>query len=310
MTATGPAPDATPAFAVVIPALDPGAWLHRALASVLGQTSHDWEAVVVDDGSSEDLSWCADIDPRVRLVRRPHAGVSAARNAGVDATTAPWIAFLDADDEWLPDKLETMARRIALDQPDVAYSSFYWHSPDGVITATYDRPATYADLLAGASIFPTTALVRRDVFVAAGGFDTAMRLSEDTDLWLRLTRAGSAVAVEGTPLARYYTHPAGASQRYWAVHRSRRALLRRELRGLPRTPANRDTRACARRGLAVERHEISLQAFHQSRASLHRRQLGQFLDHYCRSLVLDPVAVTRETLRWATAQTGVGREAR
>lgn len=95
-----------PTVAVVIPAYNPGPYLRPALDSVIGQTFTDWECVVVDDGSTEDLSWVDGIDKRVRLITKRNQGVSIARNVGVAATTAPWVAFLDSDDLWYPKKIE------------------------------------------------------------------------------------------------------------------------------------------------------------------------------------------------------------
>ncbi len=117
----------TPRFAVVVPARDPGPALRRALTSVLAQSEPDWEAVVVDDGSTEDLGWCADLDPRIRLVRQPNRGVSAARGAGVARTTAPWVAFLDADDHWEAGKLARVAEEVAAAErpPVLAHSAFH-----------------------------------------------------------------------------------------------------------------------------------------------------------------------------------------
>ena len=68
---------------IVIPAFDPGPFLRRAIDSVVAQTHEDWRAVVVDDGSREDLSWVADLDPRVRMLRQSNQGLSAARNRGI-----------------------------------------------------------------------------------------------------------------------------------------------------------------------------------------------------------------------------------
>lgn len=291
-----------PAFAVVVPARDPDPELLRAaLDSVVAQTRTDWEAVVVDDGSRTDLAWCADLDPRITVVRQPPTGVSAARNHGVRATAAPWIAFLDADDAWLPRKLEVMAGLLARTGAELGYSAFYWHRPEGTSVWDYDEPTSYLGLLAGDNVFPTTAMVRRAAFEAAGGFDERRALSEDLDLWLRLTRAGAEVARANEPLARYYTHGAGASQRYWGVWRSTGELFRREDRLLRGSDRERAGRAALRLGRSRVREATSRQAFDRARESLGARDARGFATHYARSWYLDPGAVTRETLRWTGA---------
>ena len=95
-----------PTVSIVVPAYNPGRLLTRALDSIVAQSFGDWECVVVDDGSDEALAWVAYRDPRIRLLRQANAGVAAARNRGIEATTGRLVAFCDHDDEWLPAKLE------------------------------------------------------------------------------------------------------------------------------------------------------------------------------------------------------------
>src|SRR5438128_1933814 len=99
-----------PRVSVIIPAYDPGPYLEEALQSVIAQTYTDWEAIVVDDGSKQDLSFVAQMHPKIRYIRQDNAGVSAARNRGIAESTGEFIALLDADDLWLPEKL---ARQVA-----------------------------------------------------------------------------------------------------------------------------------------------------------------------------------------------------
>ncbi|NKY09166.1 glycosyltransferase family 2 protein [Cellulomonas hominis] len=286
-------------FAVVIPARDPDPSLLRvALDSVVAQTRADWECVVVDDGSRAPLSWCAGIDPRITVVQQEPGGVSSARNHGVRSTTAPWIAFLDADDEWLPRKLAVMADLMEHTDADLVYSAFYWHRPDETTIWDYEQPTSYFGLLAGDNVFPSTTVLRRDAFEAAGGFDEDRSLSEDLDLWLRLTRGGASVAREQTPLARYHTRGTGASRHYWGVWRSTDDLFRREGRLLRGTSRERAGRAALRLGRSRIREALSRQAFDAARAALAERDARAFATHYSRSWVLDPWAVTRETARW------------
>lgn len=99
-----------PRISVVIPLFAQGAYVERALRSVLAQGHADLEIIVVDDGSPDDgplrVERCQ--DPRLRLLRQSHGGVSRARNAGIMAATGEWLAFLDADDEWLPNFIGEM----------------------------------------------------------------------------------------------------------------------------------------------------------------------------------------------------------
>jgi glycosyltransferase involved in cell wall biosynthesis len=288
----------TPRFAVVVPARDPGPALGRALRSVLDQTAQDWEAVVVDDGSVEDLGWSAHLDPRIRLLRQDNAGVSAARNAGVAATTAPWIAFLDADDHWEPEKLSRVAAALAVSpEPVLVHSAFHWHLPDRAFVRTYDAPADYRAVLAGTAVLPSTAVVRRDAFEAAGRFDEDLRLNEDHDLWLRLLRSGTAARV-AEPVAHYYTHAGGASQAYWDVYRGKRALLRREGGHERETGMRAGDRLARRAGRRSARRLAGAQGFDRARAALRTREARSVVLHLARAARVAPVAVLGESARW------------
>src|SRR4051794_5813716 len=96
-----------PAVSVVIPTYNYARFIERALVSVLGQTHRPAEVLVIDDGSTDETATVVDrYATRVRYLRQENSGVSAARNAGVESSTGDLVAFLDADDEWVPNKLE------------------------------------------------------------------------------------------------------------------------------------------------------------------------------------------------------------
>lgn len=102
-----------PLVSVVIPAHNPGPFLERSVGSVLSQTFTDFECVVVDDGSSQDISFPPVFaDPRVRYLRQDNRGVSVARNVGVSSGDSHYVAFLDQDDEWAPAKLEKQVAQL------------------------------------------------------------------------------------------------------------------------------------------------------------------------------------------------------
>jgi glycosyltransferase involved in cell wall biosynthesis len=137
-----------PRVAVVIPAYNPGDFLRRSLDSVLSQTMGDLECVVVDDGSTEDLSWVDDEpDARVRRIRQPNRGVSVARNRGVEATTAKLVAFLDQDDQWRPTKLQRQVDALEV-STDSAFccTAFAWVKMSGIERGPVDD-ITYQGLL-------------------------------------------------------------------------------------------------------------------------------------------------------------------
>ena len=104
-----------PTVSVVIPAYNSGPYLDGAVQSVIAQTFTDWECIVVDDGSTEDLSRVEKMDPRVRLIRQENRGTAAARNNAILHSVGEFIAFLDHDDRWMPGRLESMVGVIRAD---------------------------------------------------------------------------------------------------------------------------------------------------------------------------------------------------
>jgi len=282
---------AAPAIAVVIPAFNPGAYLQRAVASVLVQSHADWELVVVDDGGDEDLSWVGDCDPRVRLLRQANAGVSVARNVGVAATSAPLIAFLDQDDEWLPTKLERQARAMGDGGAALCYSAFSWVRPDGSRDGDYTKPVTYESLLRDDHLCMSSVMVRRDLYLIAGGHDPKLAMMQDFDLFLRLLMDGALAVGVSERLVRYYLHGANASRDYRTAYRERTWVLRAhqrraQRRGLP------DVVAACRAGHARSRSLYGCQAYDAFRASF--RGAGfPGIAHLGRSLRWQPSVVAR-----------------
>lgn len=184
-----------PTVSVVIPAYNPGPFLRDALESVVSQTYADWECIVVDDGSDENLEWVPGFHPRVMLLRQENRGLPGARNAGAMAGRGRFIAFLDADDVWLPDKL---ARQIEVMTGGVTLSATaFYRFAEGERRAGWAPDATsFTGLLRGNSICASSAMVERGAFESVGRFDERLRSGEDWDLWMRLARLGPVVGLD------------------------------------------------------------------------------------------------------------------
>lgn len=185
----------TPLISVVIPTYDRSASLRRAIASVFCQTIDDYELIVVDDGSTDDtLQVLADIhDSRLRVIRHPkNLGASTARNSGVNASHGTYVAFLDSDDEWLPDKLAKQTALMAGQPPEVAACCtrhFVTKWSNGAswqrILPTENDWQRYL-ITHGCNLSPgSTLMVRRDVFADIGSYDTELCRYEDWDWLLR-----------------------------------------------------------------------------------------------------------------------------
>jgi glycosyltransferase involved in cell wall biosynthesis len=203
---------------VVVPTRNRASMLEQALGSVAAQRDVDLEAVVVDDGSTDDTPTVVVgmADRRLRLIRheRPQ-GVSTARNRGVAAACGRWVAFLDDDDLWAPWKLASQLAAAKRDGRDWAVTGAV-SVDDGLrvlagepplaperIVADLDR---YNSVPAGAS----NVLVRAELLAVTGGFDPRLRHMADWDLWIRLGRAGLPATVP-RPLLAYRLHRANAT---------------------------------------------------------------------------------------------------
>lgn len=197
-------------FAVVIPVHDRRTLLGRALASVAAQRTAPAEVIVVDDGSTDGSHEVAE-DFGAAVIRQPASGVSAARNRGLEAASAPYVAFLDSDDEWYPEHLSTLAT-------GAGRSSFIATAAlatDGALVGSQRRRplrVTALDRLLYPENPVVTSAVAVDRHLArdAGGFDESMRHSEDLDLWARLLRRAPGLVLPQVTV-RYRVHEGQAS---------------------------------------------------------------------------------------------------
>lgn len=203
-----------PLVSVVIPAYNRATLIGETLESVYGQTYEPLEVIVVDDGSSDSLE--AALSPYIprglRLIRHEvNKGAPAARNTGIAAARGEFVAFLDSDDLWEPEKTARQVEKMLASTLDTAlvYSGIRKIDQDGRFLG-FKTPAKkgeiYLDLLAENWIGSTsTALVRASALAHVGGFDTTLRSRQDLDLWLRLAREFRIDFVDA-PLVIYRVH--------------------------------------------------------------------------------------------------------
>lgn len=188
--------------AVIIPVYR-ATFLADALGSVFTQTRLPEEVIVVDDGSPDQDDLAAAIVPwehRVTLLRQRNLGAGAARNHGVNATTAEFVALLDADDRWRPDFLrQQLAALCTAPDVDVVYADGVFISGDlegrrFMATCPSVPQVTFARLLAQeCTVLLSAVVARRGAIDAVGGFDESLRRGQDFDLWLRMARAGARI---------------------------------------------------------------------------------------------------------------------
>jgi len=193
-------------ISVVIPAYNAAVFLPRCLKSVFAQTVKLEEVIVVDDGSTDNTAALA-AELGARVISRKNGGLSAARNTGIQGALSEWIALLDADDMWAPEKLE---RQVACIQPDtiLVYTGIRFfddHGTHGERLAI--DPSSVSKMLRFRNpITPSTALVKRDAVMQVGGFRDGLPGCEDWDMWVRLQRIGQFKSVAAA-LTDYYVYP-------------------------------------------------------------------------------------------------------
>ena len=201
-------------ISIVMAAKNYAAFVAQAIDSVRAQTLADWELIVVDDGSADGTAGVVRpylSDHRIRLVVSDKLGQSRAKNLGARLSRGEWLAYLDADDAWHPAKLERQLAALAADPgAGLCYTRRTLIGPDGLPLAKQPAPVPLpvGDILravyAKNFVCFSSVLIRGELFEAVGGFDPALDLAIDYDLWLRLARHTRAVAVE-EPLALYRT---------------------------------------------------------------------------------------------------------
>lgn len=204
-------------FSVVIPLYNKEKHIQRAINSVLAQTHQDFELIIVDDGSTDNsyLAACEIQDPRIRIIRQENRGVSAARNRGVAEAQYDWVAFLDADDEWLPEFLEKMSDLIR-EFPGCGIYGSGCYQYDGRVTYNFKTSATtltfgwrgiFTDFFAlVVDQFPynsSSVIVSKALATRSGRFPEDITFREDIDTWVRIILASDA-AFLNKPLCIYH----------------------------------------------------------------------------------------------------------
>ncbi|OQX91514.1 MAG: hypothetical protein B6D58_07700 [candidate division Zixibacteria bacterium 4484_95] len=209
-----------PLVSVITPLYNSEKYIGETIESVIGQTYHNWEMVIVDDCSTDSS---ADIvekyskkDPRIRLIKceKNFGGPARPRNIGIKNAKGEYIAFLDSDDRWYPEKLFSVKRIFELyPDVDIVYHAELEVSLDGrkkILDYGQVKEPAYEDLLfRGNKLLTSATVVRRDVAIEVGGFSKNMDFNsvEDYDFWLKLARLGSKFYYLNHVLGEYYRGP-------------------------------------------------------------------------------------------------------
>jgi glycosyltransferase involved in cell wall biosynthesis len=231
----------TMTIAVVIPAYNAAGYIRRAIDSVLAQTRRPDEIIVVDDGSTDDTATVVQsYGSGVKLIRQANAGASAARNTGINAATSEWIAFLDGDDEWLPNKLQLQTELLERNRQLVWSTAnfIYCHCGRNKHNEKLDEAEGEA-LLNGRDFFEDyfeaftraaagwtgTMIVRRGVLIEAGLFRPGQLRFNDEDMWWRIAYRHPIIGYNSKPLAIYHMYVADSITKKYEVPESLDQLI-------------------------------------------------------------------------------------
>jgi len=210
-----------PTVSVIIPAYNAAKFIGEALNSVYSQTFNAYEVIVINDGSldTDDLERELKRYPGgLRYIRQENRGAAAARNTGLRAAAGEFIAFLDADDTWLPNFLEKQIEFLKSSNADLVYADALLSGESPLAGRTFMQvepsrgAVTPENLLAvKVTVLTSTVLSRRDPIFEVGLFDETFRRGQDFDLWLRLAKAGARFAYHHEVLAHHRIVETGLS---------------------------------------------------------------------------------------------------
>lgn len=225
---------------VIIPTFNRAHTLARAIDSVLGQSHENFELIIVDDGSTDNtVELLKSYGEKLKYFTTENKGVSAARNFGVKNSDGRWLAFLDSDDEWLPEKL---AKQLELlihfpNLPLIHGEEIWVRNGKRVNQKKKHKKAggsIYQMCLPLCCISPSAAIIKREVYQELGGFDEEFVVCEDYDLWLKITSLHEVGFVPTPIINKYGGHEDQLSSKYkamdlWRVRAMNRILDIREL---------------------------------------------------------------------------------
>jgi glycosyltransferase involved in cell wall biosynthesis len=202
-----------PQISVVIPVYNREQTIGRAIDSVLAQELLPEEIIVVDDGSTDDTPEILNLYlPKIQVVRQENKGVSAARNRGIEVAAGKWIAFLDSDDEWMPDKLQKQIvfieqhPNIRILQTDERWIRNNMRVNPG---KKYSKKSgnIFKNCLKTCIVGPSTVICEAGLLAEMGGFDENLPVCEDYDLWLRIAAKYPIPLIKQTLIIKYGGHP-------------------------------------------------------------------------------------------------------
>ncbi len=231
-------------FSVIMPAYNSASTILKSIESVLDQTYSNWELIVVNDGSKDNTLELANAaaarDARIKVLNLPrNGGLPNARNQGCIVATGDLIAFLDSDDLWLKEKLSRQAQlHLANPAIDISHTAFQLFDDNGVMPRRFRGLIDRRSSKEG-NLFPSicyknpigvlTVVVKPNVFMKAGMFDTSLWTFEDQDLWIRIAKQGSIFGYLPEVLASYRLSQSGITSKTGKYKTAYKKFIRKVL---------------------------------------------------------------------------------
>ena len=199
-------------ISVIIPTYNRKKTLARAIRSVLNQSFSPFEILIIDDGSNDGTEeWVKENFQNIKYIYQNNHGVSSARNIGIENAYGDWVAFLDSDDEWLPNKLYEQVKAID-SNPEMKFfhTNEIWIR-NGVRVNQMKKHKKYGGYIFEkcldiCRVSPSSVLIQKEVFDNIGIFDESLRVCEDYDLWLRITSKYPVVFLDMPLIYKYGGH--------------------------------------------------------------------------------------------------------
>ncbi|MFQ5936041.1 MAG: glycosyltransferase family 2 protein, partial [Acidiferrobacterales bacterium] len=231
---------------VIVPVYNRAKLIGRALRSVSSQTVLPHEVIVVDDGSTDETGEVVHARfPQAHYVRQYNKGVSSARNRGIQESNCEWLAFLDSDDEWLPQKLEVQRRALeANHEYRICHSDEIWIRRGQRVNPMRKHLKygghIFTRCLPLCVISPSSVVLHRSVLEAVGVFDESFLACEDYDLWLRVCAVYPVLFIAQPLIVKYGGHADQLSRRYSGMDRFRIEALEKIIQSGRLSPADRN----------------------------------------------------------------------
>lgn len=219
---------------VIIPTYNRKKFLKEAVRSVLSQSFKELEIIVVDDGSSHKSEWVEALDPRIHYIYCAQRGVAAARNFGVSVSSGEYIAFLDSDDLWDKKKLQKQVKFLQ-GNPEykICYTNEKWVRDGENLNQMKKHQKhhgwIFEECLPLCIVSASSIIMERQIFYDLGGFDEALPVCEDYDLWLRMSLSYPIAFLDEKLIIKRGGHSDQLSRKYWGMDRFRVRTLEKLL---------------------------------------------------------------------------------